>query len=232
LRQNTLTRIVSVVETRHEWGKRVAAVVGEQVARFRTRRQVDIGDDGPRLTDPMTLQQLSDRCKGFGYPIARSVLSKLEKGHRHSVSVDEVLVLAMALGVPPVLLLFPLGRADTVEVLPGREVDPWGACEWFIGNSEDPADPNAPPQMGTHSPLALWAEHRLWDGQIPVIYRSLPDPAMPQLPGEDEEQQRLGMAIAALRRIREVMRETGLTPPPLHPETARIIGEEVPGGAR
>ena len=80
--------------------------------------------------------------------------------------------------------------------------------------------------MGTHSPVQLWAEHRLWNGEIPVIYKSMPPAYAPPLPGEEAERRRLDMAVAALRRIREVMRETGLTPPPLHPETARILGEE------
>lgn len=202
-------------------------MIGSQVALYRTRRQVEHDDDGPRLTEPMTLQQLSDRCRALGYPIARSVLSKLEKGHRQTITVDEVLVLAQALGVPPVVLMFPLGRADVAEVLPGVHVGPWAAIQWFEGNSEDPAEPDADPQMGTHSPIVLWNEHQLWDGEIPVIHRALPvaDASLPSLPGEDDQRRHLAMAVAALRRVRATMRETGLTPPPLHPETARIIGE-------
>jgi transcriptional regulator with XRE-family HTH domain len=212
------------METRQEWGARVAASVGGQVAHYRTRRRVEQGDDGPVLTEPLTLQQLSDRCRALGYPIARSVLSKLEKGHRQTITVDEVLVLAQALGVPPVVLLFPLGRAGTVEVLPGQDVDPWTATMWFMGNSDDPADLAALPQMGTFSPVMLWSEHWRWDGEIPVIHRFLSDPASP---GDGQrERDRLELAAAALRRIREVIRGTGLTPPPLHPETARILGEE------
>jgi transcriptional regulator with XRE-family HTH domain len=222
------------VETRNEWSGRVAATVGKQVAHYRTRRRVEQGDEGPVLTEPMTLQQLSDRCSGFHYPIARSVLSKLEKGHRQTITVDEVLVLAQALGVPPVVLLFPLGYAEKVEVLPGRDADPWGAIAWFTGSSDDPADLAAPPQLGTLSPIVLWNEHTRCEDEIARMdaYRASsrhprqhPDGATNPRVTPEIFASNIGVLSTALRRVREIMREQGMTPPRLSPETARVLGE-------
>ena len=202
-----------------DWMARVAADIGQRVADYRR----EFG---------LTAQQLADRC---GVPsITRVVIARLENGRRGSVSTAELQVLANALGVPPVLLLFPLGRAGTVEVLPGRDVDPWAAIEWFTGNSDDPGDLAAPPQLGARSPIVLWAEYLRCAALIPVQQKWLDDfeaqgdPALKI--AADSQAQSLAVNISALRRIREVMQETGLTPPPLHPETARIL--EAHRGAR
>jgi transcriptional regulator with XRE-family HTH domain len=185
------------VDQRRPWATQVAAEIGERVAFYRDRQG-------------LSAQQLAARCAALGMPsLSRVVITKLENKRREVVSTAELQVLAAALGVPAVLLLFPLGYAEAVEVLPGRQVDPWAAIGWFAGNSEDPADPGAEPQMGTRSPILLWAEHRQYDGLIPV----------------EENWQHLRTAINALRRVREIMTESGLTPPELHPATARILAE-------
>jgi hypothetical protein len=226
------------METRHEWGKRVAAVVGGEVARFRTRRQVEHTEDGPRLTEPMTLQQLSDRCAALGYPIARSVLSKLEKKHRHTITLDEVLVLAQALGVPAVLLMFPLSHAETVEALPGKDVSPWNAIAWFQGTSGDLDNPWADPQLGTNSPIHLWGAHEEFNSMLPVNARHVDETWAKVAAATTDDgremlrdlakgaQARLDDSKGQLRAIRVIMRELGPVLPPLHPETARILGEE------
>jgi transcriptional regulator with XRE-family HTH domain len=68
-------------------------------------------------------------------PIQRSVLANLESGRRTTVNLAELLVLAAALGVPPVTLLFPAGYVRDVEVLPGVRKDPVVATDWFVGES-------------------------------------------------------------------------------------------------
>ena len=40
------------------------------------------------------------------------------------------MALAAALRVPPLLLLFPIGRQDEMEVLPDVLMSPWRALEW------------------------------------------------------------------------------------------------------
>jgi transcriptional regulator with XRE-family HTH domain len=191
----------------------MAADIGERVHFYRDRAG-------------LSAQAVADECGRLGMPsISRTVITKLENGRREDVSTTELQVLAAALGVPAVLLLFPLGHAETVEVLPGRDVDPWAAIEWFTGDSEDP-------QMGTDSPIILWGEHRMWDGQIPIAWRDFQEEISASANGRVSYQarMRIAMPLRALIRIREAMLEQGMTPPPMHPETARIVADVERGG--
>jgi hypothetical protein len=81
----------------------------------------------------MSVQKLADATAGLGMEIPRSVLANLESGRRETVSVAEVLVLAAALDVSPLELIFPVGFDTQMEVLPGRVIDPLGAMRWFTG---------------------------------------------------------------------------------------------------
>ena len=55
--------------------------------------------------------------------LSRIVITKLENKRREAVSVAEIMLLAKVLEVAPVLLLFPLGKADKVELFPGQWED-------------------------------------------------------------------------------------------------------------
>jgi transcriptional regulator with XRE-family HTH domain len=196
----------------------MAADIGKRVHLYRDRAG-------------LSAKQVADECERLGMPsISRTVITKLENGRREDVSTTELQVLAAALGVPAVLLLFPLGHAETVEVLPGLDVDPWGAIKWFTGNSEDPADPRAGSRWGLRNPLGLWSEHELWDGQIPVVWRDLQEETSAKGQASYQARLQVAMPLQALSRIREVMQQEGLTPPPMSPETASIVADVERGG--
>lgn len=186
----------------------------------------------------LSAQHLAGQCAELGMPsLSRVVITKLENGRREAVSTAELQVLAAALGVPPMLLLFPLGYAPAVEVLPGLHADPWAAIAWFSGSSEDPADLAAPPQLGTHSPIVLWNEHVRCEDEIARMdaYRASsrdPEDRTNPLVTPEIFASNIEVLTAALRRVRQIMREQGMTPPHLRPETARVLGEEDPDGAR
>jgi hypothetical protein len=62
------------------------------------------------------------------------VIAKLDSGHRGDVlSVAELLVLAAALNIPPVVLLYPGPYHREVEVLPGLMVSEFDAAQWISG---------------------------------------------------------------------------------------------------
>ncbi|GAA3853904.1 hypothetical protein GCM10023084_05180 [Streptomyces lacrimifluminis] len=125
-----------------DWSTRLALSVAREVRRH-------------RQSQGLSAQQLADRCTEVGMPIQRSVLANLESGRRTTVTIAEVLVLAAALNVPPAALVFPVGRTDVVEALPGKEIDPLNAVEWFSGvrsiDSKVPFSRNA---------LFLYRRHR------------------------------------------------------------------------
>ena len=114
-----------VAMTQPDWSARLVKVIAGEVR----RRRVACG---------MSAQQLADACDKIGYPIPRSVLANLESGRRETISVPELLVLAHALDVAPILLLFPLGIEDVAEVRPGTWASTWDAAEWFAGRRETP----------------------------------------------------------------------------------------------
>jgi transcriptional regulator with XRE-family HTH domain len=124
------------MERGNEWSVRVANGIGKRVAYYRTRAD-------------LTAAMLSDRCGELGLPLDRNVIAKLENGHRQSVTVDEVYVLAVALEIPPVLLLFGVGTEETASILPEWEVTPWHALRWFCGFSTFP-------QPGREDVLTDW----------------------------------------------------------------------------
>ncbi|MEH0582814.1 hypothetical protein QA942_01370 [Streptomyces sp. B21-106] len=129
----------------------VAQRVGRQIARARE------GVGGRR----MTAQALANRTAELGHPLDRSVIAKLEKGFRQTVTVADVLVLARALDVAPVALLFALDEPQ-VELLPGEVRPTWPALQWFGAEGPYPAASggDVEPQRWDPPPtIALFRQH-------------------------------------------------------------------------
>jgi len=59
------------------------------------------------LRGHMPAEELARRMQAAGIPWTRLVVTKLEKGYRQSISVEELLALAYVLDVAPVNLLIP-----------------------------------------------------------------------------------------------------------------------------
>lgn len=80
-----------------------------------------------------TAQQLSDRTTELGYPISRSAIANTESGRKKALDLTEVLILAKALDVSPLELIYP-GLLDAeVEVTPGVVVRSSDAALAFAG---------------------------------------------------------------------------------------------------
>jgi hypothetical protein len=78
---------------------------------------------------------LSDRTDELGYKVSPTVIAKLDSGHRGNVlSVLELLVLAAALDIAPIALLYPGPYEQETELLPGVSWTELEAAEWFSGN--------------------------------------------------------------------------------------------------
>jgi transcriptional regulator with XRE-family HTH domain len=82
----------------------------------------------------LTAQQLAERTKSLGYPISRVAISKIEGNKRAGkFDVAELLVIAAALRVPPLQLLFPDEPDDDIEMLPGQRTPRLQAIVSFTG---------------------------------------------------------------------------------------------------
>lgn len=108
------------MEQTEDWSRLMAAQVGRRVAFFRERLK-------------LTTQAVANRTGELGHPLERSVIAKLERGHRHSISMPEVIVLAGALEVPAIQLITPVGWEREVQILPGQKVSAEAAMLWFTG---------------------------------------------------------------------------------------------------
>jgi transcriptional regulator with XRE-family HTH domain len=123
------------------WPDRFVRSIALEIRRYRKERK-------------MSAQQLADECERRGLPMKRSVLANLESGRRTTLSVPELIILADVLQIPPALLLYPLGYAELIEVLPGQVATPEQAMGWLVGNL-GPAG-GAP---GPENSVDLYREH-------------------------------------------------------------------------
>jgi transcriptional regulator with XRE-family HTH domain len=140
------------MERGNDWSVRIARDIGRRVAYYRNRAD-------------LTAVMLSARCAELGLPLDRGTIAKLETGHRNSVTVDEVYVLAAALGVPPVLLLFGVGTEEPAEILPGKQVPAFRGAQWFTGEGPMP-EPGDDPGM-----VAISGPHNSGPALPLVLYR-------------------------------------------------------------
>ena len=87
--------------------------------------------------------ELADRCKELGADdLTVATLANIETGRkdkasgkrRRRVTVEELLALAMALRVSPVLLLADPRHDSPIPLTEGVELDAWEALMWLIGS--------------------------------------------------------------------------------------------------
>jgi transcriptional regulator with XRE-family HTH domain len=84
----------------------------------------------------MTAQQLAEKTRELGYPVSRVAISKIEGNLRAGkLDVAELLVLAVALEIPPALLLLPTFPNGAVELLPGLNASTFKARKWICGDA-------------------------------------------------------------------------------------------------
>ncbi|RBY94078.1 hypothetical protein DQ244_01570 [Blastococcus sp. TBT05-19] len=217
--------------TQSDWPGELVRVVAQEVQRVRGERR-------------MSAQKLADATAELGLPMARSVIANLESGRRETVTLPELFVLARALGVPPLLLVFPVGRRETVDTLPGGPADTLEALDWFIGQGRFPSpyigEGDRDPATGLHQwevdPEEGWEEGaaalRLFGEHARAVFdwESAPSAVRRTIPRDDEMaftealDQRRGRAEDAIQRTRAEMRRRGLQPPAL-PEYMHYIDE-------
>ena len=158
----------------------------------------------------------------------------LEIGRRAHISVAELLVIAAALGVPPVLLICPVGDTDEIEVLPGQSRPAFRAVQWFSGEGSFPGPDDAdtviaatPQNCGPAWPLALYRAHdRAFGEEMRAMASAKDMDERAAAAASDAEREAFTAAADAQRRVaegfrtrgeqlREEAREQGIQPPGL-----------------
>lgn len=85
----------------------------------------------------MSVSEVAERTRELGYPIHRVTLGKIESNNREGkFDVVEVIVLAIALDVEPLHLLFPDLLHGRVDWLPGRSMRTEDAILGFVGHPD------------------------------------------------------------------------------------------------
>ena len=133
-----LLRYSTIFDKRHQIGHNLRMAKNEQEDKRWDQRIVrDVGEAMKRARAGKSARELSEQTGELGYEISATILAKLDSGHRGSVlTVPELLVLAAALKVPPVSLLFGGHPDEIVEVLPGQKMTTVAALAWFTGDRE------------------------------------------------------------------------------------------------
>jgi transcriptional regulator with XRE-family HTH domain len=198
--------------------------VGRRIAYYRQR------------TDRrMTAQALAEKCSELGLPIGRLVITKLERGIRQSITLAELLVIAKALGVPPLALVAPVGLEEETEILPGRMVPTWDAARWFTGERRGLDDDES--ATGDSNIVEMFRMHdqlvRNWDSVQESLTWSLEAAAKSDTAAYRDRLTEIAAQARAtvkhvednLRSARQTMRDIELIPPPLPPRLVHVDEE-------
>ncbi|MEU9754556.1 helix-turn-helix transcriptional regulator [Streptomyces althioticus] len=178
----------------------------------------------------LTRHDLAKRCKDLGVPeVTYASLTNIETGRKENgqrrrlVTVEELATIARALGIPPVLLLFPVGRTQEMELLPGQAVPPGAALAWFTGEQRYPSALTPKGEVDEQTGLPEWyedPEHGWEEGAAPLLLvrkfwdrvESWRSELKGRLPA-DEREQRKAAAVDELEVLQREFRLHGLTPP-------------------
>lgn len=115
-----------------------------------------------RKRQRLTQEQLADRCAELHANISRATVAKIEAGgtRAQNISLEDVIILAAALGTSPAVLFLPIGVEDDVRIVPSLEVHPHLAMGWIEG-IEPLRSHNIRTWHESVEPLRLYRDFRL-----------------------------------------------------------------------
>lgn len=118
----------------HRWGKLTDMQSNESWVE-NLAKQIGKGIDSAR--GKHSDQWIADRTAMLGHPMSRTAISEYRRGKRKIVPVTDLFVIAAALGVPPVALLFP-GLPDArSELIPATDKPvAFDALQWVTGERQ------------------------------------------------------------------------------------------------
>lgn len=209
--------------------------IGEQIKVWRKRRG-------------WTREELAAECAKVGMShLSEAVITNIESGRRTSasrrrlVTVDELVVFAFVLNVPPPALLSPYPDGEEVELFPGHSVLSWVPFVWFAadrspyhGTYTAPTEEDGAMKfLDAAAPINLVLQHETMmiqrleaGGRFREVYQYVQeDPDAPD-PSQRDASRKYALYgplqvvegyDSALLRIREEMRDKGYPLPSLMP---------------
>lgn len=80
----------------------------------------------------LTAKRLAEITTDLGTPMNRGSIASFETGRQQSITINQLMVLAQALGVAPATLLTP-HRGEQLHVGPTLTLDAEDAAKWVTG---------------------------------------------------------------------------------------------------
>lgn len=124
-----------------------------------------VGAAAKQLRGKRSARWLSERTAELGYPLSPQVIARLDSGKRNGhLELAELLVLAEALDVPAVQLIYPNIPEGDCEFLPGQHSIAWQALRRFTGETAVPGQPAMTDEREYH--LSLMRELDVIPGRV------------------------------------------------------------------
>lgn len=179
--------------------------------------------------------RLSERCAELGLDLPRDVIANIENGRRTSVTVEELIGLALALDTSPVVLLLPLGDEERVSLTQTMTMHPHLALEWFAGEEyaqyfhvDEPWDGERLPHGQDRAAWLSSTRALRYFRNLRTAQEEMHDAAAAvhraeftkDTTAEQDARSRYAATLEAMAEVRSAMRDAGLATPSLHPQTA------------
>ncbi|MBF6062490.1 helix-turn-helix transcriptional regulator [Nocardia terpenica] len=199
--------------------------VDEQAKRWQLEMAQRIGIGVSRLRKGLRLSAsaLADRTRDLGYPISRGAIAKIESNSRGGkIDLAEVLILAKALKVPPLQLIYPDSFERQVEALPGIHTDEGLAVLWFSGEGGLPElDSPLLDEDETSERLPLVRSYYFMSGQISRELHALDELKQTSAPPSliEATQMSLTRSVSYQTSLRAQLRDNGTPAQPSEHET-------------
>jgi transcriptional regulator with XRE-family HTH domain len=159
----------------------------------------------------LSVAKLAKECEKLGMPkLNRDVITNIEVvGRRQDVGVTELLVLALALDVPPALLLIPLDGRTGIQITPEVSMSSWRALFWLGGENEPPDREQRQRWRETIGPVH---QHRSYLQFFNRAHRA-----------EMRSHDALLVELRELARVIDSMAAAGITPPAVPGDWLKIM---------
>lgn len=178
--------------------------IGERLAKYR------------RIAG-LSAQKLSDKTEGR---ISRGTIARIESGAKVDLTIDEVVLLCLALGISPVALVLPLETpGEPVELWQGVKVPVSSLRTWFLGgqielNVAIDEEGDVEDIYGTAATIVTneIIESQLKDEKLTAaIHRSVHPYLEEEFGGSDDESSRDEL-LAEQDKVRAKLKMLGVTP--------------------
>lgn len=128
-----------------------------------------------RTSAGMSAQDVADRTQKLGYGVSRDKIANYESGRKQGLDLSEFLVIAAALRVPPVALIFNGPPDEPVQMLPMNYAPTVRGLAWLCGDPALADDEITDPESYNATLLKLIRERATAERDLDLLRRVIAD---------------------------------------------------------